>query len=71
MLRTVAATLLIGSTLAATHVQAGWVKGAKYAYNILDGIGTWSFYAELLENDIFLQHQCLAFRAIAVDIFQE
>lgn len=53
MLRTVAATLLIGSTLAATHVQAGWVKGAKYAYNILDGIGTWSFYAELLENEIF------------------
>ena len=53
MLRTVTSALLIGSTLTAIHVQAGWVKGAKYAYNILDGIGTWSFYSELLENEIF------------------
>lgn len=53
MLRTVAAALLIGSTLVSPQIHAGWIKGATYAYNVLDGVGTWVFYAELLENEIF------------------
>lgn len=48
-----AITLLIGSILTSVTLQAGWIKGAKYAYNVLDGFGTWSFYSELLENEIF------------------
>lgn len=48
MLRTVAAALLIGSTLVSPQIHAGWIKGATYAYNVLDGVGTWVFYAELL-----------------------
>jgi hypothetical protein len=48
-----AITLLIGSILTSVTLQAGWIKGATYAYNVLDGFGTWSFYSELLENEIF------------------